>query len=189
MINIPILGRLSLSDYLRIILAFAFLICEPILRIVFAILPLTWASEKVSKQLGKSFGPTSEIKELNKNGTFQDLDNDKEAFLKLHTTEQLVQHRGLPFQTHYVTTKDGYILALHRIPHSRAENIPTVKAKGKKKRELPEPKTARPVVLLWHGFLMCSEVWVSSPDFNESLAFVLAEAGYDVWLGNTRILS
>ncbi len=45
---------------------------------------------------------------------------------------------------------------------------------------------SRPVVLLWHGFLMCSEVWVSTPDFNESLALTLAEAGYDVWLGNTR---
>ncbi|KAJ1677811.1 cholesterol esterase, partial [Spiromyces aspiralis] len=46
--------------------------------------------------------------------------------------------------------------------------------------------TRQPVVLLWHGFMMNSEVWVSHPTWNNILPFRLAEAGFDVWLGNSR---
>ncbi|KAF9024879.1 cholesterol esterase [Haplosporangium bisporale] len=56
-------------------------------------------------------------------------------------------------------------------------------------REHPHPKKGdyiKPVVLLYHGFMMCSEVWLCNLDEERNLAFVLAEAGYDVWLGNTR---
>jgi hypothetical protein len=36
----------------------------------------------------------------------------------------------------------------------------------------------KPVVLLYHGFMMCSEVWLCNLDEERNLAFVLAEAGY-----------
>ncbi|KAJ3195331.1 hypothetical protein HDU67_004402, partial [Dinochytrium kinnereticum] len=38
----------------------------------------------------------------------------------------------------------------------------------------------------WHGLGISSDVWISnlSPDTN--LAFVLADAGFDVWLANSR---
>eukprot|EP00834_Sanchytrium_tribonematis_P008172 NODE_884_length_3321_cov_0.260708.p1 type:complete len:294 gc:universal NODE_884_length_3321_cov_0.260708:55-936(+) len=65
---------------------------------------------------------------------------------------------------HYTTTKDGYTLCMHRL--SKSDEISNKK-----------------VVLLWHGFLMCSEVWVCHPD---SIAKYLNELGYDVWLANTR---
>lgn len=41
-----------------------------------------------------------------------------------------------------------------------------------------------PSVLLYHGFLSDSSMWVTHR--NESLALKLANASYDVWLGNTR---
>lgn len=44
---------------------------------------------------------------------------------------------------------------------------------------------AKPVVLLQHGILDSAATWIyNSPD--KAPAFLLAEAGYDVWLGNSR---
>ncbi|XP_046961504.1 lipase 1-like [Vanessa cardui] len=82
----------------------------------------------------------------------------------------LVRKYGYPLEVHHVVTADGYVLQVHRIPHGRDAN------------SRPGP---RPVALVMHG-LLCS-----SADFlvlgpGNALAYVLAEAGYDVWLPNAR---
>ena len=72
-----------------------------------------------------------------------------------------------------MVTTDGYILKIHRIPYGRETN---------KKNYLNE---TRPVVLLQHGLLDSSATFVMNfPD--QSLGFILADYGYDVWLGNMR---
>jgi len=68
-----------------------------------------------------------------------------------------------------VTTDDGYILNLERIPGKLDE-----KDSGEK-----------PVVLLMHGFSNDHMFWVENLP-QQAQAFVLAEAGYDVWLGDNR---
>ncbi|KAI9325838.1 Alpha/Beta hydrolase protein [Zopfochytrium polystomum] len=83
--------------------------------------------------------------------------------------------RNLPVQTHYVQISDGTILTLHRIPCRRSS--PTS----------PPEERPSPAVLVWHGIGLSSNAWVCSPGDRESnLAFVLADAGYDVWLANAR---
>ncbi|CAH2096572.1 unnamed protein product [Euphydryas editha] len=67
-------------------------------------------------------------------------------------------HPAIPFQ---VTTEDGYILQLFHLP-------------GEKK----------PPVLLMHGAIDTADTWLVRG--NGSLAITLANAGYDVWLGNCR---
>lgn len=68
-------------------------------------------------------------------------------------------------------TADGYLLTLHRIPCGRAG---CSGGKG----------TGQPV-FLQHGLLSSSADWLlSGPE--RALAFILADAGYDVWLGNAR---
>ncbi|KAF8043143.1 hypothetical protein BT93_A1479 [Corymbia citriodora subsp. variegata] len=82
--------------------------------------------------------------------------------------KSLVVTQGYACQEHTVTTKDGYILGLQRIPASRSGQ-----------------SASKPPVLLQHGLVMDAVTWVMNPP-DESLAFILADAGYDVWLSNSR---
>jgi len=89
---------------------------------------------------------------------------------EVKSTEQIVAEHGYPVERHEVVTDDGFILTAFRIPRgARASH----------------GAAARPPVLLQHGLLCSSFDWVNNgPD--QSLGFILADAGFDVWLGNNR---
>ncbi|KAF2891597.1 hypothetical protein ILUMI_14576, partial [Ignelater luminosus] len=80
----------------------------------------------------------------------------------------LIEKNGYPFENHTVQTKDGYILEIHRIPHGRNSSGNT-----------------GPPVLFVPGYLCSSADWVNMGPEN-SLGFILADKGYDVWLANYR---
>ncbi|GMF44260.1 unnamed protein product [Phytophthora fragariaefolia] len=90
------------------------------------------------------------------------------------STAELIEARGYAVETHNVTTADGYILTMHRLPKSYDESQ-SGEAAAKNKL----------AILVQHGLLDSSFSWVCNFR-NQSLAFVLADAGYDVWLGNNR---
>lgn len=81
----------------------------------------------------------------------------------LITAEHFITEAGYPQESHTVTTDDGYILYLHR---------------------LPRPNATR-TVFFQHGILDTSLGWVCS-GVTDSLAFSAWDQGYDVWLGNSR---
>ncbi|CAH1984657.1 unnamed protein product [Acanthoscelides obtectus] len=76
---------------------------------------------------------------------------------------QIIARHGYRSETHVVVTEDGYLLRIHRIPSKK--------------------NGAQPV-FLQHGLLGSSADWIVNG--NNSLAFLLADYGYDVWLGNAR---
>lgn len=103
----------------------------------------------------------------------------------------MIAKMGYPSETHEVITEDGYILNMHRIPFGK--NSPL------------EDGVKRPAIYLQHGLLCSSADWVMWTE-EKSLGvvylvpnslnvllniwynsgYVLADAGYDVWLGNYR---
>jgi lysosomal acid lipase/cholesteryl ester hydrolase len=88
---------------------------------------------------------------------------------------RLIRYRGYPAELHTVETSDGFFITMFRIPSGRASLD-----------KLPEhSEQKKHPVFFMHGFLQSSEAWVLR-DSKGCLPFILADEGYDVWLGNVR---
>ncbi|XP_034478424.1 lipase 3-like [Drosophila innubila] len=86
------------------------------------------------------------------------------------TTSKLIKDHGYPAEDHRIETEDGNVLQAFRIPYSH---------------KLQNQNKTRPIVLLQHGLMSSSDIWVlSGPD--NALAYLLADSGFDVWIGNNR---
>lgn len=86
--------------------------------------------------------------------------------------EVVMNGTNYPCIEYTVETEDGFLLGLQRIPHGCAG--------GRNKKE-----GRRIPVLLQHGLLQGGDNWVLNPP-GQSLGFILADEGFDVWIANGR---
>ncbi|KAK9840957.1 hypothetical protein WJX81_002471 [Elliptochloris bilobata] len=86
-----------------------------------------------------------------------------EALHSVWTAADIIKQAGYPLEEHYVTTSDGYVLKMERMPR----------------------RNARDCVFFMHGVLDTSMGWVSN-GITGSQAFAAYDQGFDVWLGNSR---
>ncbi|XP_003745768.1 gastric triacylglycerol lipase [Galendromus occidentalis] len=81
---------------------------------------------------------------------------------------QIIARWGYPVENYEVITSDGYILQIQRIPHG-----------------IKNSTTGDRVAFLQHGLFSSAFDYVNNLP-SESLGYVMADNGYDVWLGNVR---
>ncbi|KAN0027317.1 hypothetical protein ACTFIU_010007 [Dictyostelium citrinum] len=83
--------------------------------------------------------------------------------LDIRTVKEIIEQSGYPYEKIHVTTDDGYILELERIPNKKSNNV----------------------LYLQHGIFDNSFAWIATGPA-QSLAFAAYDQGYDVFLGNLR---
>lgn len=101
--------------------------------------------------------------------TSQDKYNRLLAMLQDTDTSEMCRLFGYDVESFLVTTRDQYVLTIHRIVNHNKR----AKRNGK-------------VVYLHHGLLMSSEIWVTMLEKDHNLPFLLYDLGFDVWMGNNR---
>ncbi|ODM93609.1 Lipase 1 [Orchesella cincta] len=89
------------------------------------------------------------------------------------TNPDLLVKYGYPVETHTTFSSDGFELVAHRIPHASH--------RGEKNNS----RVNRKPVILAHALLCSSSDWLMNVP-EKALGYILADAGFDVWLINSR---
>ncbi|KAI3646079.1 hypothetical protein MP228_009007 [Amoeboaphelidium protococcarum] len=164
-LHIPFFGRLSVSDYQRLFFTWTFLVVNSIIELILSVIPVQLGSNLLSKWYQRLYKHLfGEVKDKD----FDSFKTSKQQhpIALAQSVPELCNYFGYRCDEFTTRTSDGFYLVAHRI------------FKGDRRSISGSP------VLLQHGFMMNSEVWVCHPEHN--LALALVEAGYDVWLGNVR---
>ncbi|KAL2884974.1 putative lipase C16A3.12c [Ceratocystis lukuohia] len=196
----PFVGRLNPAEYLALMLSFALVGFEALIRVMTLALPTSLLSffYSASRRLFLCYASRPPLAPAAESDCTLSADGDDvisdfprhdssycgasplapSAVRDASDFVDLCQLHGYAAEEHVVQTKDGYLLGLHRLAWKKGEE-------GQRVNDGIDSIHKR-VVYLHHGLLMNSEVWVCQTEARRSLPFQLVERGFDVWLGNNR---
>uniref|UniRef100_A0A336KHF7 Lipase n=1 Tax=Culicoides sonorensis TaxID=179676 RepID=A0A336KHF7_CULSO len=109
------------------------------------------------------------------------------SFSNCDPVVELIKAAGYPVEVHYVYTSDGFKLRLHRIPKGVKKLNYEIDLGSDENSKIPyrnETEDDEPIFLM-HGLLCASGMWIAEST-DKSLGFMLADAGYDVWMLSAR---
>lgn len=87
-----------------------------------------------------------------------------------YSIENVAPLNGYLLEQYSITTEDGYISQMFRIPGKKSEEGKLIQ---------------KPVVLMVHGLMCNMNFWIAN-EVQLAPPFILVEQGFDVWLGNNR---
>ncbi|KAI5954472.1 hypothetical protein KGF54_002247 [Candida jiufengensis] len=105
----------------------------------------------------------------------------KDKIIKAKDINEIVSIFGYKAREHVVTTRDGYLLCIHKL-----EKFNTQDKEEQLNLENTNKKNSNKIVYLHHGLLTNSELWCLGSKKEKTLPYLLVDLGYEVWLGNNR---
>ncbi|KAJ2084405.1 cholesterol esterase [Coemansia sp. RSA 988] len=181
MLYIPFFSRLSFAEYQGMLIAALFFVVEKLLRVFLLVVPVELIVDRLPDWVLTRFHVPYLFG--------ADREAESELLDDFNSFAEIMNHWSYPHEDHLVTTSDGFVLGTHRITGKRKLASATVSQSNSDaglSLRSRDSTSIKPVVLFWHGFMLNSECFVCHPDWINILPFRLAEAGYDVWLGNSR---
>ncbi|CAG8628756.1 10949_t:CDS:2 [Rhizophagus irregularis] len=206
--EVPIIGRLNYRDYQALFIAIVFLFIEKLLRGITYLLPkagdertlpvklfqhaanfrelVSYWDYKVEEHIvktkddyilglqripnGRSVGSKS------MNFTLNPIQQDEEPNIETVFKNNGISLSAIRKNPNEIKNKSSSPLSSFLQEFSESTSSSSHQKKN----------FVKPVVLLYHGLMTCSELWVCNVEYENRLACLLADAGYDVWFGNTR---
>lgn len=206
----PIVGRLSWYDYKRLVLAIAILCLESVLRFVTWLVPLhvldflRYHLVGFFPRLFQGFH-NEDIKETADPIFYAHTTPQLIRFHGFECEEHVVLTTdGYYLVLHRILAGSNTNTSLNGKNGSKNHGIKSIK--DTKDHPLPPspqisnssvtllseeapgplPTLNKPALLVIHGAMMSSEIWVCQPKKSKNLVFNLVEHGFDIWLANRR---
>lgn len=98
-----------------------------------------------------------------------EVSSTNDAIITSKDINEIVANYGYIIREHVVTTRDNYVLILHKLERPSSKYLENGK-----------------IAYFHHGLCTNSELFVLGSEYRKNLPYLLVELGWEVWLGNNR---